>query len=312
MKRYLLKCLALALAVLLPFGGWIWYVLSLPDHLGASLAATVRYKIDLLQTTPGPRVILAGGSSSPYGTDCALAAEELGVNVINVGSTAYLGLEMYLRLLEEYTREGDVVVLGPEYTMMIGPSVNYELVWMGAGSDADVWRVVPPGYVFGLFCSLGTHYTAKTGRIPADGSEPDPAAHHTDFGPLGDVTAQRETLLEHGYILADTYDMTADDVSGENLARIRASAKRLAERGVRLLYAFAPVSYHSITSSDAEVAAYEARIREGVDIPVILGLDRARMDGAYFYDSNNHLTSAGAALYTSWLIEGLQPYVSAD
>ena len=36
------------------------------------------------------------------------------------------------------------------------------------------------------------------------------------------------------------------------------------------------------------------------------------MEGTYFYDSNNHLTSEGQALYTEKLIEVLKDRVSAE
>ena len=200
MKRFAAKLLCMLLALALTLALWVAAILALPDRMQGTIAATMHTKADLLQDTAGqPRIIFAGGSSSPYGTVCRMVEEELGCTAINVGATAYLGLEFYLQLLEQHACEGDVIVLAPERTMLAENGTDYTLVWQAAGNDPDVWAAVPLSYLPGLFCASDDYYRLRRGASDAQAD----VTYHPDFGPLGDVTLQRETLLASGW---DTQD----------------------------------------------------------------------------------------------------------
>lgn len=306
MKKYLVKCALMAAAVALPFALWLGWMLHLPDPMNRSIAATIRYKADLLQQTESPRVIFAGGSSSPYGTNCQMVADELGVNAICVGATAYLGLDFYIKLLDTYTMPGDIVVLAPENSLLRGCAPSYSLVWMGAGTDPDVWRCVPLSYLPGLFTTA-----ADYGRLKREVMTPSSAGYNEAFGPLGDVTMERTSLLEQGYNTLDLFDLTPDTVDRDVLTAINRFAARMNRRGITVLFAFAPTDRLAVVSTPEQVAAYQDAIIEELNIPVILTQEQALMDGNYFYDSNNHLTSEGAVINTQNLIDGLRPYVEA-
>lgn len=72
-------------------------------------------KCQLLEETPGPRLIFVGGSNLAFGIDSKRIADSLGVNVINAGLHAGVGIKFMLDDVAEYVREGDVVVIAPEY-----------------------------------------------------------------------------------------------------------------------------------------------------------------------------------------------------
>ena len=301
MARYLKKMLALALAVALPFALWIGVLLAIPDHRGGSIAATIRYKADLMQSTEGPRVIFAGGSSSPYGTVCAEVARQLDCNAICVGATAYLGLPFYLRLLEVYTEEGDVIVLAPEHSLLTGASVDYSLVWEGAGQDPDVWRCVPLSYLPGLFSTTAEYFKLKLEALSSGAG-----GYNEAFGPLGDVILYREPMLASGYVVGDPIDLSPDGLYAENLNRINRFAEKMSRRGITVFFAFAPTDRLAVVSGEEETAAFAQAVEDALEVPVILPLSEALMEGKYFYNSNNHLTTEGALINTQNLIDGLR------
>ena len=68
----------------------------------------------------------------------------------------------------------------------------------------------------------------------------------------------------------------------------------------------------AVTSSAEETAAFGRAVTEALEIPVILDLPTALLPGAYFYDSNNHLTSAGAQINTQNLIDGLREVLADE
>ncbi|NLW77940.1 MAG: hypothetical protein GXY32_00815 [Ruminococcaceae bacterium] len=303
MKKYILKFLALAVALLIPFAAYYGYAQSLPAQFGGSIMGTVRHKIGLLQNTPSPRVILAGGSSSPYATNCEEIGQALGMPCINIGATAYLGVEFYLSMLEDAMRPGDVIVIAPEHSML-ADAVDYQTVWSAVENFPEVWAVVPPGYWPAMATQYFQYGQAKLDLYKTQGDAT--PAYHADFGPLGDVTLERETLLEAGYIRDDPIALgpgTLDDGVVHALNRFAAKAE---QAGATVYFAFAPVDKLAITTTPDQWQALEARIRNEINLPVLGTLPDAVMDGAYFYDSNNHLTTEGARLYSARLIDLLQ------
>ena len=60
-----------------------------------------RLKDDLLRTTPGPKIILVGGSNFAFGIDSQALSREFGVNVVNTALLGGLGLGLYPELRRE-------------------------------------------------------------------------------------------------------------------------------------------------------------------------------------------------------------------
>ncbi len=80
-----------------------------------SLLFSIRQKNELLRQTPSPRMIFVGGSNLSFGLNSRLIRDELRVNPVNTGVHAGLGLKYMLDSTIGYVREGDVVILIPEY-----------------------------------------------------------------------------------------------------------------------------------------------------------------------------------------------------
>ena len=70
-----------------------------------------------LETTPQPRIILVGGSNLAFGIDSERMEKELNVSVVNTGLAAGMGLPYMLKDVKPYLKEGDTVILVPEYSL---------------------------------------------------------------------------------------------------------------------------------------------------------------------------------------------------
>lgn len=77
-------------------------------------------------------------------------------------------------------------------------------------------------------------------------------------------------------------------------------------RKITVLFAFAPADRLAVVSDEEETADFAQGVEELLEIPVILPLSKAMMEGAYFYNSNNHLTTEGAQINTQNLIDGIR------
>ena len=110
----LLKAGSTALFILVPFCLLVWGFL-LPCQYNDTFMGELKYKVHLLEETPGPRIVLIGGSSAAFSVDSELLEQEFPeYSVVNFGMYAALGTTVMLDLAESRIREGDIVILLPE------------------------------------------------------------------------------------------------------------------------------------------------------------------------------------------------------
>ncbi|MEG0305342.1 MAG: hypothetical protein RR635_06575 [Oscillospiraceae bacterium] len=303
MKKYFLKTTVFILALCIPLAMFFFYIQGLPQIYSESIMGTIHYKTELIKSTrQSPRVILVGGSSSPYGTICEEFQKAFNMPCINIGATAYFGIDYYISILNQYTQEGDVVVFAPEHISMRDKNIDYTTLWLGLGNDKQCLELLPISYYPGMAFSFIEYskYKIELKDAPAPIYE-----HHKDFGPLGDVTAVRTTLLESGYNKDDIVTLSKDILYSGSINSLNRYYKKAIKKGVNVYFAFAPLDKLAVTSNDEDIASYDAAIKKQLKIPVIGSVQDHIMEGEYFYDTNNHLTSEGAKVNTDMLIKEL-------
>ncbi len=72
-------------------------------------------KDSLLKNSPSPRIIFIGGSNLCFGLNSQKIKDSLNLNPINTAISARIGLNYMLSNTIQYVKEGDIVVLVPEY-----------------------------------------------------------------------------------------------------------------------------------------------------------------------------------------------------
>lgn len=112
-------------------------------------------KCTLLKNVASPRIIFVGGSNLAFGLDSRRIKDSLHVNVINYGLHAGIGLKYMLDDVDDYLRDGDIIVLSPEYQHFFGgayggPSTITPLLylsdWKNVGKlDFRQWKNVLAG-----------------------------------------------------------------------------------------------------------------------------------------------------------------------
>ena len=318
--KYLGKLLAFALALCVPFALLIASIGFVPETSQQSLLYTLHYKLDLLRDTPGgDRILIAGGSASEYGVQCQTIADATGRPTLCVGVTAYLGIDMYLNMLDRYAEPGDTVILMLEHLMLRGTGVDYMVLWQACGTDPDAWACVPADLWLGAAASAGRYLAQRwpAGWTPWQGVSlttydyaPGQTPHSTDFGPLGDVTLERDNILEHRYNTQDPVALGPDILDPSAVRSITDFAGRMQDKGVQVLFTHAPLNALCLTTDAEQNATYARSVRDALGLPVLVDYPDAVMDADWFYDSNNHLNSAGAALYTQKLLDALVPLLA--
>ena len=71
---------------------------------------------DLLKNTQSPRLILVGGSNISLSINSQMIKDSLKVNPINTGISVNIGLVYMLDNTLKYIKDGDIIVVSPEYS----------------------------------------------------------------------------------------------------------------------------------------------------------------------------------------------------
>lgn len=80
------------------------------------------HKESMLKDGLSPRVVFLGGSSTAFGIDSRMVGDSLGINVVNYGLQAGVGLRLMMADALLYCRPGDILVIAPEYEHFHGTS----------------------------------------------------------------------------------------------------------------------------------------------------------------------------------------------
>ncbi len=113
MKRFIIKLTIFVFPVL----GLFLLGIFLPTTPRASkslLMASINKNL-LLQKTQTPRIIFVGGSNLSFGLNCQIIKDSLQINPINTAIHASIGIKYMLDNTLEYVKNGDIIVLVPEY-----------------------------------------------------------------------------------------------------------------------------------------------------------------------------------------------------
>lgn len=307
-KSFFVKLICFFLALLVVPMGYFLAIQSLPAMFRGSLMGSIYVKQQLVEQTPGPRMLVIGGSSVPYSIECETVSEQIGMPCIAMGATAYLGIEYYLNLVDDFLHEGDVVVLAPEFAMLQN-SVSYSTTWMAVENAPKLLKSLPLSYIPGMVSSYHTYAKQKIALwkekgTPAMTQEEQYAA--AGFGPWGDITFHREQLLESGYDKNNTLSLTEDSLSPQVVKVINQFAQKAEKAGATVLLTWAPFDALAYQGSPKTLQQFAETLQKKVQVPYVGDLKDCLMPAKFFYDSNNHLTSEGAQLRTQMLLRDLK------
>lgn len=109
-----------------------------------------------------------------------------------------------------------------------------------------------------------------------------------------------------GYDTTSPIDLRNVTISADLSEQVSAFCETARQRGAQVLLSFSPMNRSALTdeSDDVFLAFYE-RMRAALPCRVISDPRRYVLDSGWFYDSNFHLNSAGAAYRTMLLAEDL-------
>jgi len=116
MTKFLRK-LAIYLLILFGFVVLVFPTILLFPNQYAKLSheTNVVYSINRLKHLNEPKMLIIGGSGCGFGIDSEKLFLHYNRPIVNTGTHAGLGLRLQIELFKEYIKEGDVVIVIPEY-----------------------------------------------------------------------------------------------------------------------------------------------------------------------------------------------------
>lgn len=273
--------------------------------LGAQIS-----KLKALDALPGERVVIVGGSGCGQGLVTSNICEVLHRPVYNMGLHAGLGLIYQMLAVEPLLRNGDVVLIVPEYANFDGYSCfgDVELLMMVMDIIPEHKRLISPRQWLHLL-PLMPKYGADKLRVMFDMSaKPNTLERYDSYGdgvyPAGLAPDERLPFPIASRMLATEY---SDVVMGY----IASFVANLRNREVAVYLIPPALQKSSYEKTKGFVEKIDEEMRK-VGYPFIALPDRYALDDAYFYDTPYHLNLNGREIRTALLTEDVVGVLTRD
>ena len=280
-------------------------------------------KYDLLRETPSPRIIFVGGSNLAFGLKSAQLQAETGLNPVNLGVHGRLGVYSMIRLVKEQIRDGDIVVLSPEYGAMFSePRCNQDIaveayrVWPGCKPfiQPDIEQPleslaprITPLRKLGQ-CVARTRSRLEQSwstNLDENGDPPEVECYRrASFNRFGDHVAHyqaQSTYIETGKIC-----FVKDDVFARVAQEMNQFAKFCEQRQATLYFLHSPFPSNKVSKYLQRARRIDEVLAKQLSFPILTNLEMATFPDDQFFDGESHLNEQGAQLRTEIVCQQLK------
>jgi hypothetical protein len=315
-QRLLLKLAALALAIALSgvaIGQFHQYAEA------DNYILSVLEKDRMARNTPSPKIILVGGSNLAFGIDSKEIQDSLGLNVVNMGLYAKLGLKYMLVQARPYIKSGDVAVIVPEYDQFYGEyangdnTLNTALLYAPADRIPDfiesysIVDVLLRPRVENARRAFLRAIAAAAGKeeqaFPKDTNE---VYNRHSFNQYGDAVSH---LGKKGMNPDSIYVKPLPamrEFNGKIFKELNSVERRAQEVNAHAYFMFPSYIDRSYVINVAAIDSLARRIRSGTSMEVVGTPQDFVFPKTYFYDTRYHLNAIGRETRTQEMIRLLR------
>lgn len=257
-------------------------------------------KIERLEQRPGNRLLVVGGSNVAFGIHSQRLQESTGLETVNLGLHASLGLEFALECARRHCHAGDIVLLSPEYELLISDvqqgdpiTINQllaqwpEAAWYIGQERGTSWkRFLDHDALWQTHEWVSRAYARitrrkKQGRI----------YERSSFNECGDVVAHydRPTPAAIGTGPLAKIDPKRLEQAIEILKQF---SRECADRGVAVYLSYPPMPEEKYAASIDVIRQVTRTLETELEIPVLHAPDKFVFPLDDFFDSSYHLTRA--------------------
>lgn len=279
------------------------------SNVSKSLIFAKLDKDSLLLNTPSKRVILIGGSNLSFGINSAMLKDSLLLNPVNTAVHAGIGLKFMLDHSERYIRDGDIVIIAPEYFQYFGNNVygGEELLRTILDVSKNDYKLLSFRQWINLSPFVLTYACSKfniasyiiKGRGQTD------VYLRKSFNKYGDVDTRLTPKAEKNIIPFPTIDGKFNNEAIEELLRFRDKIKK---KGADMYVTYPGYQAKSFQYSFKQINIVQhSLIKNGFKI---LGNPyRYEFRDSLLFNTPYHLNKYGVDIRTKLLIQDLKPFL---
>jgi hypothetical protein len=313
MKIFLIKITILSLLVLSTF--LMIAVITPPDF--SSYNAAIIDKHSKLENTPGPRIILVGGSNVAFGIDSEAIQNRFNMPVINMGLHAGQGLKFMLDDLKDNVKDNDIILVIPEYEQFYGCYGLYK----GSPVLLDTLTVYPKGIRYLDDLSQIINVLDRTPKFLKDRwnrlTTQSPPSHgpiysRDAFNQYGDVISHLDQApqdITHLELLPKGYAMI--EIDGKVIDLLNQFAINANKKNAKVYFVHPCIPEKQYLENINAISTFQEYLLQTSDFQILSTPTNYVYPQEYFFDTIYHLNSRGRLERTKRLIEdmetGIQP-----
>ena len=312
MKRFIYKSTILLLLILFFLSLVLIFMAQYPDKYALeSHEINVRLSAERLSQIDTTKIVVIGGSGCGFGFNSQLICNHFHIPVINTGTHASIGIVMQLKMYEQYFKDGDVVLIIPEYQQFIN---NYAY----GIEDQTLYRILYNNYPKALKY-LTIYQTFNIVKYIPKYFQDAYARRELIFDTISPY--YKSSLNEYGDVAFWEYrnhkssipaHAIQNDCPNEDIVDVlKDFMQAQEEKGVKCV--LFPPAYMSQSYENSELFINKlsvALLHHGV--PFVTPTERYKYVDSLFYDTDYHLTYEGATLRTQMIIVDLDSILHAD
>ncbi len=293
-----------------------------------SYYATFADKYDrLLSLENTQKLVLFSGSSARFGYDsAALDAALPSYAVVNMGVFAYTNALPQLELIRARMREGDILLLSPEFDaakrQFCTTNAFDDDFFCMAEANYDMVAELDLQQYSGVFSALGSYLQTRAGMTqssyavsPSDLDEDGNAVDTPSYNAYGDYVLNRPDAADDTPIYGLPVDYTTAAFPYDTyIAPANAEFSRFTAAGVHVWLTYSPRNSRAVSteSTPEAIAALDEYFRKNLDVTILTNLSDSLLPGRYFFGTDNHLSTHGVALRTEQVITALTSQLQSE
>jgi len=265
----------------------------------------IKLKHELLKNTQDPKIIIVGGSGAGHSIDSKMIAQQTGLETVNMGLFAQFGLHYLLEEIMNDVKQGDLVVLTPEYHQLYyffnGWRGFNELIFV---YPQALFQLKTKAQYETILRSFPRFYRRKINSI--DVNVLLPAKKDTLYNEYGDYVAHLKDTTNHDIaklnLFHDFVDMSNMNVYPKAIDIINEYSKKIADKGAFLVFSYPTIPDKQFSENTQKIRDVEMVIEELGDFEVINTPNLETQPVSDFHDTVYHLNKEGRLKRTSRLI----------
>jgi len=258
-----------------------------------------------MKNVESPRIIFVGGSNLSFGLNCQMIKDSLNLNPVNTGIHSSIGLIYMMSNSLQYIKEGDIVILVPEYQQFYGDhaygddgeeltrtifDVNISKIrQLNIKQLINVLKVLPR-YSFSKF-KPGEYFYVIESDIYGVNS----------FNKYGDVYKHWELKKE----VFKPFGNLGNNLNIEIFKQIKKYQIEIGKKNAVLLMSYPGYQDLSYLNSNDNIKEIQKQLQSN-DIETIGSPERYMMPDSMMFNTPYHLSKKGVDYRTSLLISDIK------